>query len=128
MNDPNAPDSIPPESVADESDPVVDELKSAVEYYRPELFASTEPFLILHFLFYQAIAVLYAFRQPPDLKGSPTPKKSTSWNCAQGQIVRAHRTVFRLPMMRKIGRTHDAGVRMSIFSWCRLLAGFYKKR
>jgi uncharacterized membrane protein len=34
-------------------------------YYRPELFASTEPFLILNFLFYQAIAVLYALRQPP---------------------------------------------------------------
>jgi uncharacterized membrane protein len=34
-------------------------------YYRPELFASTEPFLILYFLFYQAIAVLYALRQPP---------------------------------------------------------------
>ena len=39
------------------------------EYYRPELFASVEPFLIAFFLFYQAIAVLFAFRQPPDLRG-----------------------------------------------------------
>jgi uncharacterized membrane protein len=39
------------------------------EYYRPELFASTEPFLIAFFLFYQAIAILYAFRQPPKLRG-----------------------------------------------------------
>ena len=39
------------------------------EYYRPELFASTEPFLLAHFLFYQAIAILFAFRQPPRLRG-----------------------------------------------------------
>ncbi|MDX1404599.1 MAG: DUF2339 domain-containing protein [Woeseiaceae bacterium] len=39
------------------------------EYYRPELFASTEPFLVAFFLFYQAIAVLFAFRQPPKLRG-----------------------------------------------------------
>lgn len=37
--------------------------------YRSDLFASTEPFLILFFLFYLVIAVLYAFRQAPDLKG-----------------------------------------------------------
>lgn len=37
--------------------------------YRPELLASTEPFLILFFLMYVAIAVLFAFRQPPKLKG-----------------------------------------------------------
>lgn len=39
------------------------------EYYRPELYASTQPFLILNFLFYQAIAVLFAFRQSPNLRG-----------------------------------------------------------
>lgn len=38
-------------------------------YYRPEYFASTEPFLVLHFLLYQAIAVLFAFRQRPRLRG-----------------------------------------------------------
>ena len=34
-----------------------------VTRYRPENFASTEPFLILFFLFYVGIAVLYALRQ-----------------------------------------------------------------
>jgi len=37
--------------------------------YRPELFASTEPFLILFFVLYVAIAVLFAERQPPELRG-----------------------------------------------------------
>lgn len=39
------------------------------QYYIPANFASTEPFLILFFLFYAAIAVLFALRQPPQLKG-----------------------------------------------------------
>lgn len=37
-------------------------------YYRPELFPSTEPFLILFFLFYVAIAVLFALRQEATIK------------------------------------------------------------
>jgi uncharacterized membrane protein len=37
--------------------------------YQPQLFASTEPFLILFFLFYVAIAILFASRQPPELRG-----------------------------------------------------------
>ena len=37
--------------------------------YSPEFFISTEPFLILFFLMYVAIAVLYALRQAPDLRG-----------------------------------------------------------
>lgn len=37
--------------------------------YNAEFFASTEPFLILFFLMYVAIAVLYALRQAPDLRG-----------------------------------------------------------
>jgi uncharacterized membrane protein len=37
------------------------------KYYRPELFSSTEPFLALFFLFYVAIAVLFARRQAPRL-------------------------------------------------------------
>jgi uncharacterized membrane protein len=37
------------------------------KYYRPELYASTEPFLVLFFLFYVAIAVLFALRQAPRL-------------------------------------------------------------
>jgi uncharacterized membrane protein len=37
--------------------------------YRPELFASTEPFLIAYFLFYQAIAILFAARKSIELRG-----------------------------------------------------------
>lgn len=37
------------------------------KYYRPALFATTEPFLILFFLMYVAIAVLFALRQAPRL-------------------------------------------------------------
>lgn len=33
------------------------------QYYRPELFSTTEPFLILFFVFYVAIAVLFSLRQ-----------------------------------------------------------------
>ncbi len=39
------------------------------QYYRPQHFTTTEPFLILFFLFYLAIPVLFALRQPPRLKG-----------------------------------------------------------
>src|SRR6202521_4017940 len=39
-----------------------------VTRYQPELFTSTEPFLILFFVFFAAIAVLYAHRQAPQLK------------------------------------------------------------
>ncbi len=39
------------------------------KYYRPEHFATVEPFLIAFFLFYVAITVLYALRQPPDRRG-----------------------------------------------------------
>ena len=37
--------------------------------YRPELFATTEPFLVLFFVLYVGISVLFASRQPPRLKG-----------------------------------------------------------
>jgi len=37
--------------------------------YEPRFFASTEPFLILFFLFYVALAILFASRQPPELRG-----------------------------------------------------------
>ena len=39
------------------------------EYYEPALFATTEPFLIAFFLFYVAVVVLFALRQPPNLRG-----------------------------------------------------------
>ena len=38
-----------------------------VERYRAELFATTEPFLILFFLMYVAMAVLFALRRAPSL-------------------------------------------------------------
>lgn len=37
--------------------------------YEPGLYASTQPFVVLFFLFYLAISVLFAHRQPPKLKG-----------------------------------------------------------
>ncbi|HEX2933302.1 MAG TPA: DUF2339 domain-containing protein, partial [Candidatus Binatia bacterium] len=37
-------------------------------FYRAELFGSTEPFLVLFFLFYVAIAVLFALRQEASIK------------------------------------------------------------
>ena len=38
------------------------------EFYAPEMFASTEPFLILFFAMYVGIAILFATRQAPNLK------------------------------------------------------------
>ncbi len=38
-----------------------------LDRYRPDLFGTTEPFLILFFLMYVAIAVLFALRQSPKL-------------------------------------------------------------
>lgn len=38
-------------------------------YYQPQFLATTEPFLILFFLLYVCIAILFALRQAPDLKG-----------------------------------------------------------
>ena len=37
--------------------------------YRPELFATVEPFLIAYFFLYLAIPILFAHRQPPQLRG-----------------------------------------------------------
>lgn len=37
--------------------------------YTPDKFSTTEPFLVFFFLLYVGIAVLYALRQPPRLKG-----------------------------------------------------------
>uniref|UniRef100_UPI0040564DB0 DUF2339 domain-containing protein n=1 Tax=Candidatus Electrothrix sp. TaxID=2170559 RepID=UPI0040564DB0 len=40
-----------------------------VTSYKARYFASTEPFLILFFLMFTLIGVLFAFRQPPKLRG-----------------------------------------------------------
>lgn len=37
--------------------------------YEPQLFASTEPFLITFFVLYQVIAIVFALRQAPRLRG-----------------------------------------------------------
>jgi uncharacterized membrane protein len=39
------------------------------QHYRPDLFISTEPFLLLFFLIYNAIAIGFALRQPPERIG-----------------------------------------------------------
>ncbi|QTA82072.1 Uncharacterized membrane protein, DUF2339 [Desulfonema limicola] len=39
------------------------------EYYQAAYFSTTEPFLVLFFLFYVSISILFALRQPPSLKG-----------------------------------------------------------
>jgi uncharacterized membrane protein len=38
-------------------------------FYQPGLFATTEPFLVVFFLFYVAVSVLFARRQPAELRG-----------------------------------------------------------
>jgi uncharacterized membrane protein len=38
-------------------------------YYRPELFASTEPFLLLFFFYYVGVSVLFARKRGVDLRG-----------------------------------------------------------
>jgi len=40
-----------------------------VKYYTPEYFSNTEPFLIAFYLLYVGIAILFAFKQPVQLKG-----------------------------------------------------------
>ncbi|NNG00413.1 MAG: DUF2339 domain-containing protein [Desulfobacteraceae bacterium] len=40
-----------------------------IQYYRPAYFSTTEPFVILFFIFYLTISILFAMRQPPRLKG-----------------------------------------------------------
>ncbi len=40
-----------------------------IEYYRPEHYASTQPFLILFFFFYLAVSVLFARHRDVKLKG-----------------------------------------------------------
>ncbi len=38
-------------------------------FYRPEFFATVEPFLVLSFVFYLVVSVLFALRRPPELRG-----------------------------------------------------------
>ncbi|MHC1743167.1 MAG: DUF2339 domain-containing protein [Syntrophobacteraceae bacterium] len=77
--------------------------------YRSYHFATTEPFLILFFLFYVGGAILFALRQPPDLKGY-----------VDGTLV------FGLPIIafalqNSLVKPYPYGLAWSAFS----LAGFY---
>lgn len=40
-----------------------------LQYYTPSYFATTEPFLIVHFFMYLMVAILFALRQPLNLRG-----------------------------------------------------------
>jgi uncharacterized membrane protein len=40
-----------------------------ISSYEPQHFATAEPFLLLFFLMFNTIGVLFAFRQPPNLRG-----------------------------------------------------------
>jgi uncharacterized membrane protein len=39
------------------------------KFYQPEYLSSTEPFLVIHVALYLAVSILFASRQPPNLKG-----------------------------------------------------------
>ncbi|HEX6834787.1 MAG TPA: DUF2339 domain-containing protein, partial [Rudaea sp.] len=55
--------------------------------YRPELFASTEPFLLLFFAFYLFIPTLYALRQAQRSRSEATPE-ATPWKAPiDGSLV-----------------------------------------
>lgn len=69
-------------------------------FYQPDYFASVEPFLILFFLMYVVIAVLFATRQPPQLKGY-----------VDGSLV------FGVPIVGfalQVGLVHDSRSEMAI--------------
>ncbi|MDD4928917.1 MAG: DUF2339 domain-containing protein [Gallionella sp.] len=58
--------------------------------YRPELFSSTEPFLVLFFLMYVGIALLYALRRAPDLTPAPL---SYLFACLSGDNADEHASI-----------------------------------
>jgi len=58
--------------------------------YKPELLASTEPFLILFFLMYVAIGLLFARRRLREATGSPLDSSRSEllrWSARQGDYV-----------------------------------------
>jgi len=80
-----------------------------LNYYQPHHFNSTEPFLIIFFLFYVAIAVLFALRQPLQLRGY-----------VDGTLV------FGVPIVGfalQAGMVHDIEYGMAISAF--VLGGFY---
>ncbi|MDH4584280.1 DUF2339 domain-containing protein [Pseudomonas sp. BN415] len=56
--------------------------------YRPELFASTEPFLVLFFLMYVGIGLLFARRKLADAADAPEERgELLRWSARQGDTV-----------------------------------------
>lgn len=99
--------------------------------YRPELFSTVEPFLIAFFVIYLLIPILFAMRQPPELKGMVdgtlvfgTPAAvavlqgrlvwdmpyGLAWSCALGAALYGLLSlmVFRHPNMKLLGETYIA--------------------
>lgn len=60
--------------------------------YRPELFSSTEPFLVLFFLMYVSIALLYALRRAPGFTDRPAPL-SRLFACLSGDNADEHASI-----------------------------------
>ncbi|MGQ0658963.1 MAG: DUF2339 domain-containing protein [Chromatiales bacterium] len=100
-------------------------------YYRPELFASVEPFVLLFVVTYLIIPILFATRQPPRLKGIVdgslvfgTPLATAvmqsglardlpyglAWSAAVGCALYAvlAAATIRRPAMRLLGETYVA--------------------
>ena len=78
-------------------------------YYTPGHFQTTEPFLLLFFLFYVAIAVIYAHRQAPQLKGY-----------IDGMIVFGT-PLFAFALQAAMVRSYDHGLSISALT----LGAFY---
>ena len=99
--------------------------------YRPELFSTVEPFLIAFFTIYLVIPILFAMRQPPELKGIVdgtlvfgTPAAAAAlqarlvwdipyglaWSCALGAALYGvlSLVVFRHRNMKLLGETYVA--------------------
>lgn len=58
--------------------------------YTPELFASTEPFLVLFFLMYVAIGLLFARRRLREAANAPTERDALlNWSVRQGDYLDA---------------------------------------
>ncbi|MEO7728066.1 MAG: DUF2339 domain-containing protein [Burkholderiales bacterium] len=99
--------------------------------YRPELFGTVEPFVLIFFAMYLVIPILFATRQPPELKGVVdgtlvfgTPLSAAfmqaglvrdmpyglAWSagCAAGLYAVLAISVLRRPAMRLLGETYVA--------------------
>ncbi|MBF0235086.1 MAG: DUF2339 domain-containing protein [Desulfamplus sp.] len=78
-------------------------------YYQPSYFASTEPFLLLFFVFYVFISILFAHRQPVKLRGF-----------VDGPLVFGLPIVF-FGMQASLVENHEYGVALSALG----LGAFY---